>query len=194
MNSGLSDIEIREISIPEAEKIFEEHMKKDFPPEELKPFSRMLSLREEGVYLFYGIYADDVLSGYAFIVDDGSGGKLLDYLAVFDNMRGSGIGSRFLAMLPEETGPFSYMIIEVEDPGKSSSEEDRKLRMRRIGFYEKAGVYMTGIRTVVYDADYAVMLYTPGKRADDFSARQYVEHMYHVMFSDDVFDTRVEII
>ena len=194
MAEGRADLEIKQISLDEAEELFEDHLKRDFPPAELKPFSRMRKMQEEGIYVFYGLFVNKMLSGYAFLVNDNRGGMLLDYLAVFDEMRGMGTGSRFLEVFPKSAGPFSYLIIEVEDPAFASDEEDRTNRERIIGFYERSGVYMTGIRTVVYDAEYAVMLCTPGERYDDVKAHEAVEHMYKTMFTEDVYKNHVRIL
>ena len=49
-----------------AESVYNEHMKKDFPSDELKPFFSIKKMMEEGTYTTLGAFRGGELVGYAF--------------------------------------------------------------------------------------------------------------------------------
>ena len=201
------ELELKILDKNEVESVFINYMKADFPANELKPLSHMIAMTDAGIYKSYGLFIKDELAGYAFFVTDGNGNLLLDYFAVLKSGRGKGIGSAFLEKLAASVPEGNYVIIEVEDPdeapdgvqGETSDEaqepgaSDKETRLRRIRFYERAGVYGTDVRTRIYDADYMIMLFSGSKRYDTEQALGAVEHMYRVMFSAEVMEKHVDI-
>ena len=79
----------------EIEEIYSNHIKKDFPPAEVKPLSRILMLYEKNLYFVYALYEKDELLSYAFFSSaPGCEYVLLDYLAVVSGKRNMGIGAK----------------------------------------------------------------------------------------------------
>ena len=164
-------LQIRKLNIDEARKIYLHHLQRDFPRNEVKPFSiirkRMLIDR----YQAFGAFAGDHLAGYAFFFEPGkdSAGQndhnnhnhhavLLDYFAVVNSLRGCGYGSAILKQLCAPEMEFPTILIESERVTDDLSEEVIRIRERRIRFYENAGAFRTGIRTHVNGADYEILI------------------------------------
>ena len=82
-------METRQLNTQEVWQIYQEKMKQDFPPSELRPYSSMEKLMKSGEYLCFGCFEGDTLAAYAyFVVSEGA--ALLDYYAVNESMRGLG--------------------------------------------------------------------------------------------------------
>ena len=155
-----------ELTINVAEEIYEKHLKGDFPPDEVKPFSIIKEMWSKKNYYMYGFYEkgkgqrEETLCAYAFLLADHKRKMLLlDYFAVCGQLRGSGYGSCALAMLREECADWNGIMIEVEDdelPGLD--EETRKVRQRRIAFYKGTDCQMTTTRSRLWGVDYRIMV------------------------------------
>ena len=90
-------MDIRTLTIEEIRQTYKEHLRYDFPPDELKPLDRIEVSINEGKYLCIGAFGEDgKLVAYAFFVMTGDK-CLLDYYAVIPELRGKGIGSAFLS-------------------------------------------------------------------------------------------------
>lgn len=121
--------------------LYEEHLKRDFPPDELKPLARMIDLWEQGVYQIHQQQAGERPDAYALFFTGDASLTLLDYYAVHPEARGRGVGSAFLQGLIERLdGP---LLVELEAPEADPAD---LLRLRRIAFYEALGFRDTGIR------------------------------------------------
>ena len=91
------EMEIRELSYAEAREIYVNHLRKDFPRSEVKPFSRIRSGMRKGAYRCFGAFLGNELAGYAFLAHYRLGKTavgLLGYFAVVTGRRGQGLGSR----------------------------------------------------------------------------------------------------
>lgn len=110
---------------------------KAFPKEEKKPISLMLEKREEGFYEILEITDQtDQFLGLAIVIlyQDLA---LLDYYAIADNVRGTGIGSKVIKMLQERYQGKRFFL-EIESTKENCQDLDN--RMRRKHFYEKNGM------------------------------------------------------
>ena len=92
---------LQPVSLQQAQQIYEQHMTRDFPPAELKPFAMIRQGMQQGSYDFLALYrTDDTLMGYAVLVaEPGQPAALLDYYAVLPQTRGSGVGAAGLQLL-----------------------------------------------------------------------------------------------
>ena len=167
---------LRQLSIAEAESIYYEHMKKDFPPEELKPFEVMEKLVNKEIYLFYGLYEKCELLGYAFLVTLDSY-ILIDYYATCKMHRSKGIGSKFLNLLKEEFKEYDGMMVEVEKIEDVSDESEKIIRKRRIDFYNTNGMRMTKISIILFGVNYSIMCFS-SNALDDLSIYRGLERIY----------------
>ena len=67
-------METRQLNTQEVWQIYQEKMKQDFPPSELRPYSSMEKLMKSGEYLCFGCFEGDTLAAYAyFVVSRGRG-------------------------------------------------------------------------------------------------------------------------
>lgn len=146
---------VRALTDSEIADNYRQRMKRDFPPNELKPLRMIRKSVERGIYECLGMFAGDALLGYAFLLRSGRV-LLLDYFAVDAQRRGTGIGSQFLGYLRENLQA-DAVIIESENPALSASDAERETRERRLRFYFRSGCVDSGLRAHVFGADYRVL-------------------------------------
>jgi len=148
---------IRELSIDEIKQTYKEHLKADFPADELKPLGVILRSYRRGDYLCIGAYDGGEMAGYAFFVFDDRT-CLLDYYAVVRGRRGQGLGTEFLSRLGTSAirSRCDIMLIEVEDP-LHSPVKDSTVRLKRLEFYLKCGAVRTGAQASVFGVDYILL-------------------------------------
>lgn len=151
----------RKLTISQADEIYRKMMKKDFPRSELKPLSMIHKGLARKEYLCFGFFDDeDTVCGYAYFVfriQDGQRVYMLDYFAVAENMRGTGLGSQFIKMACEEVNDADYIICEAEAPEKASDEDDRLTRTRRVDFYLRNGFRDTGVTAFVFGVVFKIL-------------------------------------
>lgn len=112
-----------------------------FPPNEQKPLAFMLELSAKGQYTLLGLYDGAALLGYATLQThpDFPNHVLLDYLGVTAGRRNGGLGAQILAHLEERFRGTAHVIVEAESPIPGGDAAENRLRVRRIGFYERCG-------------------------------------------------------
>lgn len=162
-------MEIRSIKKERYPEIFRNHMKEDFAADELKPLSMMYDMLDRGIYEGYEFYEEDAWVGYVFLVVGSGSCALVDYLAIGPQFRNRGYGSLFLTaitekLLKERKAP-GGLILESEKPEAGKTEEDRALRLRRIGFYERNAFRRTDLLCELFGVAYTVM-YRPAKQEE----------------------------
>ncbi len=79
------------------------------------------------------------------------------------------------------------MLFEVEDDDAAETEAEKRLRRRRISFYEKNGVLMTSQRSRAFDVDFRLMVMNLGKTAMDDNIGYLISSMYRKMLPDNLF-------
>ncbi len=133
---------IRRIKDNELIEIYK-HIKKDFAPDEYPPYEVLYQQIQKGAQEGMTLYKDEQDVAYAICAGSNPNGfVLISLLAVYEQLRGQGIGSTFLSELRNRYSHKSGIIVEVEKPEESSSKEERDYRKKRIEFYEKAGFYL----------------------------------------------------
>ena len=133
---------LQPVSLQQAQQIYEQHMTRDFPPAELKPFAMIRQGMQQGSYDFLALYrADDTLMGYAVLVaEPGQPAALLDYYAVLPQTRGGGVGAAGLQLLRQYyAAQKDSILIESEYPAEAP---DPAAARRRIGFYQRHGFFL----------------------------------------------------
>ncbi len=168
-----------------------------FPENELKPLRRIEAAVRRGEYLCYGAVAAGDVLGAAFFVCIRRGGRtlmLFDYLVVRPGLRCGGIGGRFLQALIE--GPLrdaDAALLEVDDPDRADSPEERALRRRRLMFYLRNGLYDTGARATVYDAAFRILALPGGEAVTAEQARGVYAALYRAILPPHAYRHRVVI-
>ena len=130
-------------------------MKKQFPPDELKPLRAVEDLTRRGIYETYGLWAGETLIAYALLgCDPGRKYWLLDYFGVVPERQNAGWGGRMLGLIRAQF-PERTILIEVEDPDSPSADAENA--RRRIRFYERNGCRMTDVGVWLFGVDYRIM-------------------------------------
>ena len=199
--SSTQNIYIKPLQLEEARTVYIGHAHRDFPSNELKPFSMIEKLWNNDCYCGYGFYEvtsngemEHKLRAYAFTMADTTANMLLlDYFAVCEESRGKGYGGAALALLKEDCMEWDGIIFEVEDDETANSEEERKQRRRRIAFYEKNGVIMTKEKSRAFGVDYKLMVMPLGDEKAEIQLGEKLAAVYRKMLPDAVFKEQFQL-
>lgn len=129
--------------------LYNNHIEHDFPKSERQPCSSLLESIEAGVQDALIYLENGVEMAYCIVAKIGEY-FLIPLLAVFEEYRGCGIGSKMIAELKEYYTCNLGVIVEVEKPENAENDAERRLRERRISFYERAGFM------IFRDIDYCI--------------------------------------
>lgn len=146
---------VRALTDSEIAENYEQRMKRDFPPNELKPLRMIREGLSRGTYQCLGMFSGDTLLAYACLLKNGRV-LLLDYFAVDAAMRGQGIGTAFLAHLRGHVQT-DCIVIESENPAYAESAAERETQQRRLRFYFAGGCADSGLRAHVFGAEYCIL-------------------------------------
>lgn len=169
--------------------IYNKYMTLDFPQDELKPLSHILSMVEDGTCTFYALREDKEVLSYFSVCINGKG-LLVDYLAVNEKYRGQGIGTKTLDFL-KSISQNKYIIIECENEEKAADVEDKKTRLRRIAFYERAGFRRSGVSSTLFGVDYIILTHPADLSSDE--TKELYSSIYIRMLGQSVFDKFMKI-
>ena len=84
---------VKRLNAAEIKSLYTKSMKRDFPQNELRPYSTMKRLLRKNEYGVYRAYSNGEPVGYFSVFSNGGNVILLDYFAVEYGMRSRGIGS-----------------------------------------------------------------------------------------------------
>ena len=185
----------RTLTKDEIADTYKRYMKKDFPRDELKPLSRILSSLEKDQYICYGIFSGESLCGYAYLVSLTEEGKkyyLLDYFATVKKLRGQGIGSEFLKMLSKEVCSAEMLLCEAESTNNVSGDEAR-IRNRRIAFYLRNGFIDTGVTASVFGVEFVILELDLGKCHTKEQVRENYARLYRSFLPERLYRLFVRI-
>ncbi len=188
-------MEIKLITREALKPIYEEHMTKDFPADELKPWAAINALYDRGVYQSYGLYEGDELLGYACLTKQAEADwLLLDYYAICAQYRSHGYGSQFITKLWEALKDKQGIFVEIEQIDCAKDEAEREIRTRRRQFYLRNNLQPTQMRTTLFGVAYE-MLFMPcaGPMLDDEALLQELRKVYQTMLPPKAFDAFVQL-
>lgn len=109
---------------------------KAFPASEKKPFPIIRKMYKKGVTDIWRFTRNGKFAGLIITIN-GNGHILLDYLAVDEKQRGTGIGSEILPLMQAHY-PDKGVFLEIESVYEEC--ENKAERIRRKHFYEKCGM------------------------------------------------------
>ena len=190
----MSEYRIEELSARELRLLYEEHMRADFPEDELRPLPMLLEKQAQGISMAYGWYKDKELYAYAILTQPekrqpygADSYVLLDYYAVCRGFRGQGVGSAFLETLLAGL-TCKGILFEVEDPQAAASEEERAVRVRRIHFYERLGCRMIeGVQARVFGVAFRILVWSRQKLPSLAETIGAMEQIYHQLLPPELF-------
>ncbi len=163
------DILYREMvqeDVPYIKKLYED----SFPASEKKPLEWMMDSEERMLV----VMADQKVCGLLFTLEDETG-ILIDYFAIDGRFRQNGVGSRVLGLYLEQAG--KPVILEIEDPGSASNEQERKLRLRRKDFYLRGGLKLQDYRVDLFGVRMEMLA-----TIDQFTYNAYVALLKNCLF------------
>ena len=149
---------IRNASNKNLQELYEKHIAKDFPAMERPSFAHFQKTIKEGLQEVL-IYSEDCVDKAYCVVATVSEYLLISFLAVYEEYRGRGFGSKMLAEVKEYYADRPGIIVEVEKPEDAKESKEHALRERRIAFYERAGyVLFREIDYVIWDVPFFLMV------------------------------------
>ncbi len=152
-------MELKQLTLAEGERFYAAHLKRDFPPSELKPWAMMSAAARVGQYDLLAALDHGVMVGYAWQFRPDTGAILIDYLAVLPQYRGQGVGTRLLAALRQYYGETGRgVLLESEYPPEAPDLEEAK---RRLAFYARAGLEDTGVQTRLFGVRFQILALLP---------------------------------
>lgn len=185
--------EVRELRPEEIRTLYAERLTRDFSPDELTPLPIIEQMLAGGRYACYGAVDGDAILAYAFFVRLDRW-ALVDYYAVEEGLRDTGIGSRFLRALAD--GPLrgtACALLEVEAPERAQDEAERDTRNRRLAFYLRNGLRDTGVGAVAWHVPYRILELPLGAPTPAEQVRAIYAAIYRSMVSEKIFDNMVEL-
>lgn len=168
---------LRPLNKKEAIYLYQTQLQKDFKPQEIPPLSRYKNMLEgEGFTVLQ--YVEEGKEKAYFILRKQQQNILLFFFAVQENYRGQGIGSKCMKEL-QQSYEGCNIYIEVEAPEESTSEEEEKIRKRRIIFYERLG--FVKIENIHYQLKgHAYHWMVLGKKVEAEEVIQMAKKMYDI--------------
>ena len=188
---------LRELGLEEVRPLYEERLKEDFPPNELKPLWAIERALEKGEYACYGAARGEDLLAYAFFVVIREGEArwaLFDYYAVRRDLRDRGVGSAFIQALV--AGPLRDMdcvLLEVDDPAFAPDPAELETRRRRLDFYLRNGLTDTSVTATVYGADFRILALPVGAPLAPGETRRVYGALYRAMMPPRIYARMVDI-
>ena len=167
--------------------VYYRHLVYDFPVEERRPLYKIFRLMMLDRYDFYAMRDGKELLAYGAVARAGED-MMLDYLAVCRGKRGQGHGTRMLALLEREFAG-KAVFVEVEDPDIPCSEEERRIRLRRLRFYQRSGFRDSGVRCDVYGVDFMILFRGPEMSAGE--AHRRLDRIYRAIFTPKAYDEHI---
>lgn len=129
---------IKQINLENAKRIYNEYMVNDFLDDELPEYEHFVELIEEGKEIPYVYIEKDETKAYMVCIEK-EDYILITHLAVLNEYRGQGIGTKLLEELKEFYKDKKAIILESESKEASDEKRDLNTIIRRQKFYEKCG-------------------------------------------------------
>ena len=142
---------------------------------------KQADMYKKDMYFVYGYYNENgELAGYAFFINDRTKDTvLLDYFAIVPEKRSSGIGSEFLGKIKEKIADSgNRLILEVENPEYAEDGPAKDYMIKRIGFYKKNDMNLSGVSCNFYDNEYRILY------AGEFMDDEEVYNRTHSVYLD----------
>jgi len=184
-------MQLKLLDSKEISKLYQEHMIVDFPKDELKPLNMILKSVEEGFYDCFGLYDEEEMVGYTFMVKlDNS--YLIDYIAIFPECRNKGIGANLLSIIDEHLKNAERIFGEVEDPVYTEDESQNALQKRRLNFYLRNNCRDTGLRVDCFGVKYIILEAGKSHFENKDEAWNLYEKFYRCFLPEDKFNKNIK--
>lgn len=185
-----SDISIRKLNIIQIISVYNKSLKHEFPSNERRPLALIIKGVNAGTYECLGAFSGNELLGYAFFLKHGND-YLWDYLAVFEEYRCDGVGSKIIQAIREHYKSADSVIGEVENPEFARTDEERQLMTRRMDFYLRNGCIDTGVKAVTFGARFIIIQISGKSMGVSDLAELYKTH-YRVSLPKRIYEGNIE--
>ena len=150
---------LKKINFKEFKNLYRKHIIQDFPKDErpnLSTFYKRINKKGEQAFIY-----EDQGKEQAYIIFKQEGKYIVvNFLAVYKEYRGKGIGTKLLKELVKEKSEIDGILLEVEDPKYAKNEDEKSIRERRIRFYEKLDYeIIQNLDVNVFSVPYKIMIY-----------------------------------
>ena len=187
------DFSVQALPPEQVRALYRRRMTADFPPDELKPLSAIERALARGKYACYGAMDGEDTLAYAFFVKLGEQ-ALFDYYAVARELRGQGIGSRFMqALIAGPLRDMDCVLLEVDDPDFAPDAAELDNRRRRLDFYLRNGLADTGLRARVWRVEYRILALPVGRLPSRRQAREIYTSLYRAIMPPEIYAAMVEL-
>ena len=176
----------------QVEMLYDLRMKKDFPPDELKPLDTIRRLWIKRAYECFGLFDGKGISGYAFYLRSDRN-CLLDYFAIAEERRNEGLGSLFIRQLSGLVQEADCIVAEVEDPETALDGETKRLRERRLRFYLRNGFRKTALTSTVFGVDFRILEVPADMPHTDEEISGIYTELYRISLPGKLFRTEFEV-
>lgn len=130
--------------------------KSAFPKEELKPWKFLLKKQKEGLYnLSIAVDEENNFYGLAFTIKN-KDIVLLDFLAINEEFRNQGIGSKILNILQDNKNKNEKIVIEIEDTS-SATATNLLQRIKRKNFYLKNNMIDNKYKVLLFNCSMEIL-------------------------------------
>ena len=183
-------LHLEQLNKKQVENIYNERMIIDFPKAELKPLNILYNAIDNGIYEPLGLFDDDNLIGYAFLVKNNHD-YLVDYLAVSPNQRNLGSGSIMVRLLPDYLKDAETIIAEIENPVYAETEAAKLLQTRRFSFYTRNSCSDTGLRVKCFGVPFMILRWGKKENEDLDTLWNLYQSFYRLMLPQDMFKKNI---
>ena len=165
-------------------------MPQDFPREEIKPLPLLLSLYDRGQTRAFALTDGGRTLAYAILeIPDTGDVWLLDYLAVARDMRGKGLGTRMLSLLPDSLPGVRAVLAEIERIDCAPDDAAWETRTKRKRFYLGNGLSETGVFTRADGGiDYEILCLACSAGVSGADAARAMERIYATLFAPGTYE------
>lgn len=188
---------VETLSLSQVRALYRERMKDDFPPDEIKRLGIIERAMGRGEYICYGAADGEDILAYAFFArlhENGRPCALFDYFAVRRELRGQGVGSRFLqALIAGPLRDMDCVLLEVDDPACANTPEEAEIRNRRLAFYLRNGLRDADAKATVYGVQFKILTLPVGSAVSREEAKRKYAALYRSLLPAREFETRVFI-
>lgn len=184
---------LRQLAGNEICQLYETRMRQDFPPSELKHLASILAMVARDEYDVICAYDTCEPVAYALMYRPREESVvLLDYLAVYPQHRGMGIGTMLLGQLRDYYHlSADVLLIECERPKAAPDEAEARKRIR---FYTQAGAELTPVRIWLFDVEYSILVLPCGNTIPAHDWARQMLRLYKQMLPDELYQTKVRLI
>ena len=184
---------LAKLGVPGISDLYESRMRQDFPPSELKYLSSILAMVARDEYDVICAYEGEEPVAYALMYrPKNDRAVLLDYLAVYPQHRGRGVGTAMLAQLRDYYQERAdVMMIECERPKSAPDETEARKRIR---FYTQAGAELTDVRIWLFDVEYSILVLSCRGKTPKCDWAQQMLRFYRQMLPASLYESKVRLI